>query len=80
MSEYTKTATDNPPSLVSLGFDWFPSMPDRVGEISQERFETREEATQNAQEVCTSDGPFFVAEIFAGSIKKVTTKLVEEDV
>ena len=68
-----------PPSLVSLGFDWFPSVPNRVGEMSEERFETREEATQNAQEVCTS-GTFYVAEIFAGSIKRFTTKLVEEDV
>ena len=71
--------SSKPPSLVSLGFDWFPSMPDRIGEMSQYRFETREEATQYAQKNCTS-GTFFVAEIFAGSIKRFTTKLVEEDV
>ena len=78
MSEYTKTATDNPPSLVSLGFDYFPEMPGVGVTFSQEIFKTREEATQAGQVCC--DGPFFVAEIFAGSIKKVTTKLVEEDV
>lgn len=67
-----------PPALVSLGFDYFSEMPGVGLTFSQEIFETREGATQAGQDFC--DGDFFVAEIFAGSIKRVTTKLIEEDV